>query len=104
MYMCLDESGLVKFLPGVINESKDNEQIEQILSLFSTVPQSSLDPSLERFQMYKNALQVYNTVRSNERLPIELKQSLDANKKLKQRTYHLVFGVLHRKYYFTVAL
>ena len=97
----LHESGLVKFLPGVINESKDNEQI---LSLFSTVPQSTLDPSFERFQMYKNALQVYNTVRGNERLPVELKKALDANKRLKQRTYHLVFGVLHRKYYYPASL
>ena len=82
---------LEKLLPHLI---KDNEQI---VSLLKTVPQRSLHPSLERFQMYRNALQVYRVARYNEKLPVELKQSLDANRRLKQRIYQMVFEVLHRK-------
>ncbi|XP_064405218.1 uncharacterized protein LOC135350377 isoform X2 [Halichondria panicea] len=85
------ESDLEKLIPHLI---KDNEQI---LSLLKTVPQRSLHPSLERFQMYRNALQVYRVARGSEKLPVELKQNLDANRRLKQRIYQIVFEVLHHQ-------
>ncbi len=62
-----------------------------------TEPPRSLDPRLEIFQMYKSALQVYKAAKGEERLPLDIKQYLNGNRRLKQKIYHLIFEVIHCK-------
>lgn len=87
MHIHLDGNDLVKLLA---DEKHD---------VHRTVASISLDPRLEQFQMYKSALRVYKAAKGEEKLPLDLKQSLNSNRRLKQRIYHLVFEVMHCKFF-----
>ncbi len=78
-----------------VPESKQHDFLDTALSM-------SQDPKLERFQMYKIALQVYKAVKGEEKLPLEAKQFLNENRRFKQKIYHLVFETMHCKFLWSV--